>query len=89
MSGGPVWWPGPNATPFFGAAQSTSDKNFTLFSALQVWECRSRLARNLVARRALFTFRATWGGLLSWLHLLLLSLLCYLGHWGWHTTLHR
>ena len=78
MSGGPV------------CAVHTSTHYVTLYySALQVWECRSRLARNLVARRALFTFRATWGGLLSWLHLLLLSLLCYLGYWGCHTTLHR
>eukprot|EP00884_Botryococcus_braunii_P020575 jgi/Botrbrau1/7200/Bobra.0300s0026.1 len=52
----------------------------------EVWECRSRLARSLIARRCVLHFSA---GLFSWLHLIFLSLLCMLGLWGCPTSIDR
>jgi hypothetical protein len=43
---------------------------------LQVWECRSRIARKLIASKCLTAFRV---GLLQYLSLLWLSLLAFLG----------
>ncbi|KXZ46814.1 hypothetical protein GPECTOR_40g548 [Gonium pectorale] len=52
----------------------------------EVWECRSRLARSLIARRCFFCFRV---GLFSWLRLVLFCLLCLLGQAGRHITISR
>lgn len=43
---------------------------------LQVWECRSRIARTLIANKCLTAFRV---GLLQYLSLLWLCLLAFLG----------
>lgn len=52
----------------------------------EVWECRSRLARSLIARRCAFSFGI---GLLSWLQLLVFCFMCMLGRWGSYTTIFR
>jgi len=52
----------------------------------QVWECRSRMARALVAQRACLALGA---GLLAWARLLLLSLACLAGLAGCAASLQR
>lgn len=52
----------------------------------QVWECRSKLARSLIARRCIFTYSGT---LATWLRLALLCVLCCLGLWGVHCSVLR
>jgi hypothetical protein len=52
----------------------------------QVWECRSKLARSLIARRCIFTYSGT---LAAWLRLALLCVLCCLGLWGVHCSVLR
>ncbi|GAX80648.1 hypothetical protein CEUSTIGMA_g8083.t1 [Chlamydomonas eustigma] len=52
----------------------------------EVWECRSKLARSLVAYRSMFAWRS---GLLAWLYVLVMSVLCLFGQWGRHLSLHR
>uniref|UniRef100_A0A061QIJ2 C3H1-type domain-containing protein n=1 Tax=Tetraselmis sp. GSL018 TaxID=582737 RepID=A0A061QIJ2_9CHLO len=49
--------------------------------------CHSREARNLLARRTVGNCACT--GLLDWLRVLVLSVLCILGLWGHHTTILR
>jgi hypothetical protein len=51
-----------------------------------VWECRSKLARSLIARRCIFTYSST---LAAWLRLALLCVLCCLGLWGVHCSVLR
>ncbi|EFJ48899.1 hypothetical protein VOLCADRAFT_90642 [Volvox carteri f. nagariensis] len=52
----------------------------------EVWECRSRLARSLIARRCFFSFGV---GLFSWLRLVVFCLLCLLGQAGCYTSINR
>ncbi|GLC37451.1 hypothetical protein PLESTB_001584400 [Pleodorina starrii] len=52
----------------------------------EVWECRSRLARSLIARRCFFSFGV---GLFSWLRLVVFCLLCLLGQAGCYTSIIR
>ena len=52
----------------------------------EVWECRSRLGRSLIARRCFFFFQA---GVLAWLQTILFCLLCMLGQAGCYTTICR
>lgn len=51
-----------------------------------VWECRSRLARSLIARSCFFSFGV---GLFSWLRLVAFCLLCLLGQAGCYTSILR
>ncbi|GLI59507.1 hypothetical protein VaNZ11_001399 [Volvox africanus] len=52
----------------------------------EVWECRSHLARSLIARRCFFSFGV---GLLAWLRLMIFCLLCLLGQVGCYTSIIR
>ncbi len=52
----------------------------------EVWECRSRLARSLIARRCFFSFGV---GLFTWLRLVVFCLLCLLGQAGCYTSIIR
>jgi hypothetical protein len=52
----------------------------------EVWECRSKLARSIIARRCIFTYS---GALAAWLRMALLCVLACLGLWGTHTSLAR
>eukprot|EP00198_Chlamydomonas_reinhardtii_P006390 XP_001695726.1 predicted protein [Chlamydomonas reinhardtii] len=52
----------------------------------EVWECRSRLARSLIARRCFFSFGV---GLFSWVKLMVFCLLCLLGYAGCYNSISR
>lgn len=52
----------------------------------EVWECRSQMARSLIARHMAFSFP---GSLVAWLHMLLFCALCCVGLRGCSTTLLR
>lgn len=52
----------------------------------QVWKCQSSEARQKLCRMTLVSMHH---GVLAWLYLAMLTLLCMVGLWGQHTTLTR
>lgn len=52
----------------------------------EAWECRSRVARMFILRRCVGMVRI---GVLAWMRLMVLCLLCLMGLWGAHTSLVR
>lgn len=68
------------------AATQGPPRSLLKHCALQVWECRSRLARSLIARKCAFSFQV---GIFAWVKLIIYCLFCCLGHWGCYLTICR